>query len=202
MMKSADTFRCCLSKSCMNKMLTFRVFLIWESELMIFFHAQPKVVLWLSYSFMTMSYSYSFWSRQIISFSTYDQLTAEGILLSMRASEPCQQGRLAVWEVVRAPKRFHALFSASWRRYLYLLPTQSGLEHYPNLTQWHFVQHIDFPYFLVCDCRWFWAWSWYWRFLRRPMPEETRRGRPALQRVRFQGGQRHWWQCKWRVHII
>lgn len=63
---------------------------------------------------------------QIISFSTYEELTVEELLSSMKSSPPCACGSLAVWEVVRAPKRFHALFSATWRRYIYLFPTQQG----------------------------------------------------------------------------
>ena len=63
---------------------------------------------------------------QIISFSTYEPLTADELLQSMRASPQCESGSLAVWEVVRAPKRFHALFSASWRRYIYIFPTKPG----------------------------------------------------------------------------
>ena len=64
----------------------------------------------------------------------------------MRNSAPCKGGSLAVWEVVRAPKRFHALFSASWRRYLYLFPLQQGaikrswfivLNNYSAATFWH-----------------------------------------------------------------
>ena len=63
---------------------------------------------------------------QIISFSTYDLITATDIIEKMRASEPVLAGRLAVYDAVRVPKRFQALFSATWRRYIYLFPLNTG----------------------------------------------------------------------------
>ena len=63
---------------------------------------------------------------QIISFSTYDLITASDIMEKMRASEPVLAGRLAVYDAVRVPKRFQALFSATWRRYIYLFPLNTG----------------------------------------------------------------------------
>lgn len=35
-------------------------------------------------------------------------------------------GRLAVYDCVRVPKKFHARSSATWRRYLYLFPLNTG----------------------------------------------------------------------------
>ena len=67
-----------------------------------------------------------FFISQILSFSTYDDIQADSLLSKMKDSKACVEGRLAVWEVIRAPKRFHALFSASWRRYIYLFPLNDG----------------------------------------------------------------------------
>lgn len=62
----------------------------------------------------------------------------------MRKSKPCMDGRLSVWEVVRAPKRFHALFSASWRRYIYLFPLENGR----IITNFKFVSYLSIFWFL------------------------------------------------------
>lgn len=34
---------------------------------------------------------------------------------------------LRVWQAEQVPRQFHATFSASWRRYVYLLPLRGGL---------------------------------------------------------------------------
>lgn len=52
--------------------------------------------------------------------------TAELLLERMRASEPIMSGRLAVYGCVRVPKKFNARSSATWRRYLYMLPLNEG----------------------------------------------------------------------------
>jgi hypothetical protein len=52
--------------------------------------------------------------------------TAELLLERMRASEPVLSGRLAVYGCVRVPKKFNARSSATWRRYLYMLPLNEG----------------------------------------------------------------------------
>lgn len=52
--------------------------------------------------------------------------TAELLLERMRASEPVMSGRLAVYGCVRVPKKFNARSSATWRRYLYMLPLNVG----------------------------------------------------------------------------
>jgi hypothetical protein len=56
--------------------------------------------------------------------------TAELLLERMRASEPVLSGRLAVYGCVRVPKKFNARSSATWRRYLYMLPLNEG--HFPG----------------------------------------------------------------------
>ena len=58
-------------------------------------------------------------------------------------------GSLAVWEVVRAPKRFHALFSATWRRYLYLFPLKNGEYCY------YFINLYVSLYLNICVFRFF-----------------------------------------------
>lgn len=52
--------------------------------------------------------------------------TAELLLERMRASEPVTSGRLSVYGCVRVPKKFNARSSATWRRYLYMLPLNEG----------------------------------------------------------------------------
>jgi tRNA U38,U39,U40 pseudouridine synthase TruA len=64
---------------------------------------------------------------QIISFNTYDDVTADSLLMDVRASEPVISGRLAAFECVRVPRRFHSLFGATWRRYLYVMPLNRGI---------------------------------------------------------------------------
>lgn len=63
---------------------------------------------------------------QMISFSTFDNISADDILNQFRNSEASKSGFLAVYDCKRVPKRFHALFSATWRRYLYVFPLNSG----------------------------------------------------------------------------
>eukprot|EP01031_Cornospumella_fuschlensis_P026890 gene26890-32497_t len=67
---------------------------------------------------------------QVISFSTYEPLSPADFLLSLRAhpnfNVHCNHGKLSVSQCVRVPRRFHALFSASWRRYAYLFPLNEG----------------------------------------------------------------------------
>jgi tRNA U38,U39,U40 pseudouridine synthase TruA len=44
------------------------------------------------------------------------------ILETMRNHPAVQDGRLAFFDCQTVPKKFHALFSATWRRYMYLYP--------------------------------------------------------------------------------
>ena len=62
---------------------------------------------------------------QIISFHSYEDLTPAIILEKLENSRACQSKRLGAWDCYRVPRKFHALFSATWRRYLYLLPLQT-----------------------------------------------------------------------------
>lgn len=60
---------------------------------------------------------------QVLCFATQDMTkTPEGMLEKFRASKPVQEGRLAVYDIQRVPKKFHARSSATWRRYLYMFP--------------------------------------------------------------------------------
>lgn len=63
---------------------------------------------------------------QVVSFSTFEDLNEETLLSEIRNTEPFLQNRLAVWDCVRVPRRFHPVFCATWRRYLYLFPVNSG----------------------------------------------------------------------------
>jgi tRNA pseudouridine(38-40) synthase len=63
---------------------------------------------------------------QIVSFSTYDAVSPDEIIQRARQSESCRSGRLAIWNCKRVPRKFHPLFGATWRRYLYLFPLQPG----------------------------------------------------------------------------
>jgi len=59
---------------------------------------------------------------QIISFHSYENITPQDILKKLKDSDACKLKRLGAWDCYRVPRKFHALFSATWRRYLYLLP--------------------------------------------------------------------------------
>ena len=64
---------------------------------------------------------------QIISFTTFDnEISSESVLASARAAPSVVLGRLNVWECWRVPRRFHPLFTAKWRRYIYLFPLNCG----------------------------------------------------------------------------
>jgi tRNA U38,U39,U40 pseudouridine synthase TruA len=64
---------------------------------------------------------------QVVSFhSTSETLSEESIRASMDAHEAFSSGRLAYFEVKEVPKKFHAMFSATWRRYLYLFPLNTS----------------------------------------------------------------------------
>ena len=63
---------------------------------------------------------------QIISFSSFDEISAADVLNKLRDCEAVTSGRLAIFDCRRVPKRFHALFSATWRRYLYVFPLNDG----------------------------------------------------------------------------
>jgi tRNA pseudouridine(38-40) synthase len=64
---------------------------------------------------------------QVISFSTFEDIDSETLLTSIRASEPFVSNRLAVWDCIRLPRKFHPVFCATWRRYLYLFPVSDGI---------------------------------------------------------------------------
>lgn len=60
---------------------------------------------------------------QVICFNHNDMTrTPEYYLEKFRASKPFLEGRLAVYDCQRVPKKFHARASATWRRYLYMFP--------------------------------------------------------------------------------
>ena len=59
---------------------------------------------------------------QIINFHTYVPLTPTEIMNKITQTTAVKEGRLRVYDCQRVPKKFHAQFSATWRRYLYLFP--------------------------------------------------------------------------------
>lgn len=63
---------------------------------------------------------------QIISFHSHENITAKDILQKLKDSDACKLKRLGAWDCYRVPRKFHALFSATWRRYLYLLPLKKN----------------------------------------------------------------------------
>jgi tRNA pseudouridine(38-40) synthase len=52
--------------------------------------------------------------------------TRDLIIKKMKSSEPCQSGRLSIYDCQRVPKSFNSRNSATWRRYLYNFPLNSG----------------------------------------------------------------------------
>ena len=63
---------------------------------------------------------------QIISFATREDVTADELINTLKRSDACMTNRLKVHECYRVPRRFHALFSAKTRRYLYFFPLNIG----------------------------------------------------------------------------
>lgn len=63
---------------------------------------------------------------QVVSFSTYDKASLEDIVSIVKSSEPFQSNRLALWDAERVPRKFHPIFSATWRRYVYIFPVNHG----------------------------------------------------------------------------
>eukprot|EP01034_Spumella_vulgaris_P027331 gene27331-34032_t len=59
---------------------------------------------------------------QIVHFTSYEGEKEEEVLRKCMESEGAKEGRLAIYECHRVPKRFHSLFSATWRRYVYIFP--------------------------------------------------------------------------------
>lgn len=63
---------------------------------------------------------------QVISFSTYNDVTETQLIEKMKSHPSFQNGKLAVFDCYRVPRKFHPLFSATWRRYIYLFPLNEG----------------------------------------------------------------------------
>ena len=63
---------------------------------------------------------------QVLSFSTYEEITAKDIVEKIVRSEQYREAKIGVWDCQRVPRKFHALFSATWRRYMYLFPLAKG----------------------------------------------------------------------------
>ena len=63
---------------------------------------------------------------QVISFSTYDEITIEEVCDKARQSRPFLESKLVIWDALRMPRKFHPLFCATWRRYVFLFPLNKG----------------------------------------------------------------------------
>jgi len=64
---------------------------------------------------------------QVFCFTTSNiELDEQTILERMRSSEPVQSCRLAIFDCKRVPKAFNSRSSATWRRYLYLVPLEGS----------------------------------------------------------------------------
>lgn len=64
---------------------------------------------------------------QIVSFhSTSEDLTEESLTAQIEQHPAFVSGKLAAFEVKQVPKKFHAMFSATWRRYLYIFPLNTS----------------------------------------------------------------------------
>jgi hypothetical protein len=63
---------------------------------------------------------------QVISFSTFDDITIEEICDKTRQSRPFLENKLVIWDALRLPRKFHPLFCATWRRYVFLFPLNKG----------------------------------------------------------------------------
>lgn len=61
---------------------------------------------------------------QILSFHTFDAIEEDDIRDWFEQSS--HQDSLRLLDCARVPRKFHALFSATWRRYVYLLPLLPG----------------------------------------------------------------------------
>ena len=60
---------------------------------------------------------------QVICFAVQDtKITADEFVSKFKESVPYQEGRLAVYDCQKVPKKFHSRASATWRRYLYMFP--------------------------------------------------------------------------------
>lgn len=66
---------------------------------------------------------------QVISFSTYEDIDEDFLMEKFNSSSGARAGRLVAYDCARVPKRFHSLFSATWRRYIFYFPLNYGNYH-------------------------------------------------------------------------
>lgn len=60
---------------------------------------------------------------QVISFHTFDpDVTACSIVSKFRSTSVHKEGNICLLECYRVPRAFNALFTATWRRYVYMFP--------------------------------------------------------------------------------
>jgi tRNA pseudouridine(38-40) synthase len=62
---------------------------------------------------------------QVINFHTREKVTPEDIMSRAKQSDAVKSGNITIFECYNMPRRFHALFSATWRRYIFLVPLNS-----------------------------------------------------------------------------
>jgi tRNA pseudouridine(38-40) synthase len=63
---------------------------------------------------------------QVVSYTTFDSINYELLIQQIQQHPLSLSGHLTVWSCTRVPRKFHPLFSAIWRRYIYLFPLQTG----------------------------------------------------------------------------
>lgn len=68
---------------------------------------------------------------QIVSFSSSTAESEDSILNQLRDSDAVQSNKMAIYDCKRVPRSFNARSSATWRRYVYLLPLRP--QHDVNL---------------------------------------------------------------------
>ena len=70
---------------------------------------------------------------QVVTIVTSVDVTPAEILRRGRESKAARSGRLVFYDCARAPRAFNARSSATWRRYLYLVPLENTSEHVGNV---------------------------------------------------------------------
>lgn len=61
-----------------------------------------------------------------MTFHSFDDLTPEKVVDMFEKGEGCKNGKLRIFQCIQAPRSFHALFSATWRRYIYAFPLHTA----------------------------------------------------------------------------
>ncbi len=76
---------------------------------------------------------------QILSFHTYDDISREDVIEAIRSSPASRDGSITVFDCQRVPRKFHSLFLATWRRYMYMFPLNVTADHGADQEGWYRV---------------------------------------------------------------